>query len=76
MLSKYRCDEKFELIWSNLMNKNTELDVVDPKLPRKRKLPEFYRCDNFYHDHPKSTCRQLYFENLNNIINSIKDRFN
>ena len=53
MLSKYRCDEKFELIWSNLMNKNTELDVVDPKLPRKSKLPEFYRCDNFYHDHPK-----------------------
>ena len=44
-------------IWSNLMNKNTELDVVDPKMPRKRKLSDFYDSqssnDSFYHDQPK-----------------------
>ena len=39
------------------MNKNTELDVVDPKMPRKRKLSDFYDSqssnDSFYHDQPK-----------------------
>ena len=40
------------------MNKKTELDVEDPKLPRKRKLLDFYHSqssnDSFYHDHPKN----------------------
>ena len=31
-LSKKRCNEKFRLLWFNLMNKETELDVPDPKL--------------------------------------------
>ena len=34
-LSKKRCNEKFRLLWFNLMNKETELDVPDPKLLRK-----------------------------------------
>ena len=41
-LWKDRCDEKFELFWSNLMNKKTELDLADPKLPRTIKLPDFH----------------------------------
>ena len=79
-LRKDRCDEKFELFWSNLMNKETELVVADPKLPRKRKLTD--SCcsqssnDTFYHDHPKKIYRQLYFETLDNIINCIKNHFN
>ena len=34
-LSKDRCNEKLNLFWRSLMNKKTELDVADPKLPRK-----------------------------------------
>ena len=34
-LSKDRCNEKLNLFWCSLMNKKTELDVADPKLPRK-----------------------------------------
>ena len=49
-----KSDKKFELFWSNLMNQNTELDVVDPKLPRKRNSPDFYHSQNsnysFHHD--------------------------
>ena len=64
-----------------MINKNkTELDVVDQKLPCKRKLPDFYHSqspnDSFYHDQPKNIYRLLYFETLANIINRIKDRFN
>ena len=62
------------------MNKKTKLDVVDLKLPRKRKLLDFHHSqslnDSFYHDHPKKFYRQLYFETFDNIINCIKDRFN
>ena len=69
-LSKDRCDEK--LFWSNLMNKETEQDVAYPKLPRKRKLPNFYHFqslnDSLYHDHPKKSYRQLYFETFDNIL--------
>ena len=34
-LSKDIYNEKLDLFWCNLMNKKTELDVADPKLPRK-----------------------------------------
>ena len=37
-LSKDRCNKNFELFWSSLMNKKTELDVADPKLPYKQKV--------------------------------------
>ena len=61
------------------MNKKTELDEEDPKLPRKRKLPGFYHFqssnDSFYHDHPKKFSRQLHSETFDNI-NCIKDCFN
>ena len=41
-LSKDRCDKRFELFWwFNLMNKKTDVDVAEPKLLRKRKLPDF-----------------------------------
>ena len=58
MWSKDGCEEKFELFWSNLMNKKTELDVADPRRPRsKRKLPDFYHSQSsngsFYHDYSK-----------------------
>ena len=39
------------------MNAKTELDVLVPNLPRKRKLPGFYHSkssnDSFHNDHPK-----------------------
>ena len=41
MLWKDWFDEKFELFWSNLMNKKTKLDVTDPMLLRKINLPDF-----------------------------------
>ena len=61
------------------MNKKTELDVADPKLPRKRKLIDFYHSqssDEFLPRSSKKIYRQLYFENFYNIINCIKDSFN
>ena len=54
------------------MNKETEQDVAYPKLPHKRKLPNFYHFqslnDSLYHDHPKKSYRQLYFETFDNIL--------
>ena len=43
-------------------------------------LPDFYDSqtlnDSFYHDHPKASYHQMYFETFDDIINCIKDRFN
>ena len=70
-LREGRCDEKFELFCSNLINKKTELDVGDPKLTHQRKLPDFYHFpsshDSFYHGQPKGIYRQLYPETFDNI---------
>ena len=59
---------------------NMIVDVVDLKLPRKRKLPDFHYSQSsdarFYDDHPKKNYRQLYFETFDNIINFMKDCFN
>ena len=48
--------------------------------PVNKTLHDFYHSqssnDSFYHDHPKKLHRQLYFKPFDDIINSIKDRFN
>ena len=50
------------------MSKKTELDVADPKLPRKRKLLDFYYSqssnDSFYHDQPKNFYRRCILKPL------------
>ena len=60
------------------MNRKTKLDVVDLKLPCKRKLQDFHHSlssnDSFYY--PKTFYRQLYFETFDNTTNCIKYRFN
>ena len=62
------------------MNKNIELVVANLKLPRERTLSDLYHSrssnDIFYHNHPKTFYRQLYFETFGNILNCIKDRLN
>ena len=62
------------------MNENIELVIANLKLPRERKLSDLYNSqssnDIFYHNHPKTFYRQLYFKTFGNILNCIKDRLN
>ena len=56
-----------------------EVDIVDSKLSRKRKLSDLYHSqspnDSFYYDHPEKNYHLLYFKTFDDI-NYIRDRFN
>ncbi len=41
-LESIRCDEHFCLFWDLLKKRAAELDIDDPKLPRRRKQPKRY----------------------------------
>ena len=52
--------------------------MEDPKLPRNRKRPIRYEDGNAaaeFHSNPKDYYRQIYYEALDLIVQSIKDRF-
>ena len=77
-LKSMRSDEQFDLFWDLVILKAKELDVDDPQLPRRRKLPR--RLDDglsagAFPSTPKEHFRQVYFEALDLIVNCIQDRF-
>ena len=56
-----------------------EIDVNEPTLPRRRKLPERFDPGNAPPEFPtsaKELYRQQYFEALDLVVNCVKDRFN
>jgi len=78
-LQSIRSDEQFLLFWDLTKKKATELDINDPKLPRRRKQPRRYDHGSSVGDFPSSVddyYKRIYFEALNVIINGIKNRFN
>ena len=55
------------------------LDVNEPQLPHRRKVPRRYDdglSEGDYHDSPKSLYRQKYYEAIDLIVACIEDRFN
>jgi len=77
-LKSMRSDEQFDLFWELVILNAKELDVDDPQLPRRRKLP--HRFDDGlspgdFPSTPKTYFKQVYFEALDLIINCIQDRF-
>ena len=57
-----------------------QLGTAEPKLPRKRKLPDYYGAKTgnatpHFHDSPKDRYRAIYFETYDSVINFIKQRF-
>ena len=78
-LSKDRNDNAYNLFWERVCKKQNELNVNDPSLPRKRRLPrrlEDGSAEMYYFPFsPKDHYRQIYFQTLDAAMNCIKERF-
>ena len=78
-IAKDRNDSSFDLFWERLMKRKNHLNAHEPKLPRKRKLPERYEpgCTATYTfaTTPKDHYKTIYFEAFDCVIACIKDRF-
>ena len=78
-LDSIRNDESFDLFWQNTLSLQSNLDVSDPVLPRKRRVPSRIAIGSGQGHHPaepKDYFRQQYFECLDLITNYIRDRMN
>ena len=79
-LTKNRSDQSFDLFWEAVKKRAVQLGTAEPKLPRKRKLPDYYGAKTgnatpHFHDSPKDCYRAIYFETYDSVINFIKQRF-
>ena len=72
-----RTDAEFDKFWNQLISEVSQLDVEEPTLPRKRKMPK--RFDEFASHHFYETSKDLhhrtYFEAYDNVIQGIEKRF-
>ena len=81
VLKKSRDSEMYQLFWERVVKWQSQLGVADPKLPRKRKMPEYFQKTSnpqdtyHFHDIPKDRYRQIYFEAFDRSINCIEQRF-
>lgn len=80
-LQSLRTEESYDLFWTKLstMTDSADIDVEEPQLPRRRKTPKRYDdglTSGDFHDTPKAYYRQLYYEAIDSIVGSLKDRFN
>lgn len=78
-IAKDRNDGSFDLFWERLMKRKDHLNAHEPKLPRKRKLPERYEPGNTatyaFVTTPKEHYKMIYYEAFDCVIACIKDRF-
>ena len=74
-----RDEQSFDLFWEKVSTMASDVDVNDPVLPRKRKVPKRFEQGNApaeFHSTPKSHYRQVYYEALDLLVQAIEDRFN
>ena len=77
-LQGMRTDENFVLFWQKVNQMASTLEVCDPILPRKRKVPkrlEIGSAPPEYCSEPKDLYRRIYFEGLDLLVQAIGDRF-
>ena len=81
VMKKSRNSEMYELFWERVLKRQTQLDVLTPKLPRKRKMPKYFQNSSnpqdtyLFHDTPKDRYREIYFEAFDRTINCIEQKF-
>ena len=76
-LQTIRNEDSFNLFWLKVL-KSAESFELEPKLPRQRKRPRRYEegeASNEFHTNPKEYFRQLYYEAIDRVMTSIKERF-
>ena len=78
VLGSIRSEEKFDLFWEKVTSLTADVDVNDPILPRKRKVPRRFEDGSAqpeYDGSPKDMYRRIYFEALDLLVQAIEDRF-
>lgn len=77
-LQGIRTEQSFDLFWAKLSKISESLDLDEPQLPRRRKVPARYEqgsASGHFHDTPKVYYRQLYYKAIDNSIECLKKRF-
>ena len=78
-LGGMRKEESFSKFWASLNEMLDELNVNEPTLPRRGKMPKRFEPGNAPPEFPpsaKDLYRQQHFEALDLVVNCVKDRFN
>ena len=72
-----RTDGEFDKFWNQLVNEVSQLDVEEPTLPRKRKMPKRFDAvaSHHFYETPKDLYRRAYFEAYDNVIQGTEKRF-
>ena len=77
-LKSLRSDNNYKLFWKKVTTLADKLEVSEPALPRRRKVPKRLDDGTAEHEYPATTedhFRQIYYEALDLIISCITDRF-
>nr|XP_034336066.1 zinc finger MYM-type protein 1-like [Crassostrea gigas] len=77
-LSEMRNEDSFDTFWESLNNKLDDLDVSEPRLPRRRKMPKRFETGNAspeFATFNKELYRQMYYEALDLVMSCVKERF-
>lgn len=77
-MESLRKEDKFDLFWTKVVKKSSDLGVQDPQLPRRRKAPRRYEISESEGDFVgdvKTHYRVIYYGALDSVVSSIKDRF-
>ena len=78
VLEEMRCDSNFNLFWVRVLEARHSLDVSEPELPRKRKVPARFEdglAQPEFCSSPKNFYKCLFFEALDLVVASINCRF-
>ena len=76
--AKIRSEVGFDLFWEKMNTMAGDVDVSKLVLPRRRKMPKQFedgRASAEFSSSPKILYRQVYYEALDLLVQSIEDRF-
>ena len=77
-LKSLRSDSNYKLFWKKVTHLAEKLEVSEPALPCRRKVPKRLDDGTAAHEYPATAedhFRQIYYEALDLIISCITDRF-
>ncbi|XP_031329535.1 zinc finger MYM-type protein 1-like [Photinus pyralis] len=77
LIQSYRTDEHFDEIWNSSLGMAEKYQAGEPEQPRMRQVPKRYDsgAQPTRFSSPKDYYRQIYYQVVDTVINSIDDRF-
>ena len=77
-LDQYRCDDHFDRLWGLALEKQSELNLEPPQLPRRHRVPRRVddgRTEGEQYESVKVYYRKSYYTMLDILIFELKERF-